>query len=110
MADKKEPKIGEIRSTFVAMIERLAEHTEKTQEGFVRKATLIQLGILGVHSQDISNRDELLDFCLTAITNMKNSIDAARLGGDRRSIKKVLKRLRAEDHVSIGSIIFDKLQ
>jgi hypothetical protein len=110
LAEKKEPTIGEIRNTFVAMIDRLAKHTDKMPEEFVRKATLIQLKILALHSQDISNRDELLDFCLSAVTNMKYCIDAARLGGDGRPIKKALKRLRAEDHVNIGSIIFDKLQ
>jgi hypothetical protein len=110
LAEKKELTIGQIRKTFIAMMEQLGELTEKMPDELVRKAALVQLRILALHSADISDRHDLLDFCLSTVTTMKCSIDATLLPRDGRSIKEALGRLREEDHVNLSSIIFDKLQ
>src|SRR6266404_8430648 len=94
-----QPTIDEIRNTFSAMIGRLKQDTDEIPDELVGKAKLVQLEIFLAHSKDISNPDELLDFCLSALAMMKCSIDASRLGRRSRLIEKRLKDLRAHDRV-----------
>jgi hypothetical protein len=101
--------IDEIRNTFIAMIARLQEDAEKIPDELVGKAKLVQLGIFLAHSRDISDLDQLLDFCLSALAVMKCSIDGARLGRQGRLIEKALKELRAQDGVDLSSIMFKRL-
>jgi hypothetical protein len=104
-----QPTIDEIRNTFSAMIGRLKQDTDEIHDELVGKAKLVQLEIFLAHSKDISNPDELLDFCLSALAMMKCSIDGARLGRKDLSLKKALKGLRAHDRVDLSSIMFERL-
>ena len=105
-----QPTIDEIRNTFSAMIGRLKQDTDEIPDDeLVGKAKLVQLEIFLAHSKDISDRDELLDFCLSALAMMKCSIDGARLGRKDLSLKKALKGLRAHDGVDLSSIMFERL-
>jgi len=104
-----QPTIDEIRNTFSAMIGRLKQDTDEIPDELVGKAKLVQLEIFLAHSKDISNPDELLDFCLSALAMMKCSVDASRLGRRSRLIEKRLKDLRAHDRVDLSSIMFERL-
>ena len=104
-----QPTIDEIRNTFSAMIGRLKQDTDEIPDELVGKAKLVQLEIFLAHSKDISDRDELLDFCLSALAMMKCSVDASRLGRRSRLIEKRLKDLRAHDRVDLSSIMFERL-
>jgi hypothetical protein len=104
-----QPATDEIRKAFIAMIDRLQEDVEKIPDELVGKAKLVQLKIFLAHSRDISDPDELLDFCLSALAMMKCSIDGARLGRQGRLIEKALKGLRAHDGVDLSSIMFEGL-
>jgi hypothetical protein len=104
------PTIDEIRKTFIAMIDRLQEDAEKIPDELVGKAKLIQLEMFLAHSRDISDPDELLDFCLAALARMKCSIDGARLGQQGRLVEKALNGLRAHDRVGLSSIMFERLE
>src|SRR5258706_14338526 len=86
-----QPTIDEIRNTFIAMIGRLQEDAEKIPDELVGKAKLVHLEIFLAHSRDISDPDELLDFCLPALAMMKCSIDGACLSRQGRLIEKALK-------------------
>src|SRR3981081_3148516 len=105
-----QPRIDEIRNVFIAMIDRLQEDAEKIPDELFGKAKVVQLQIFLAHSKDISDPDELLDFCLSALGMMKCSIDGARLGRRDRSIEKALKGMRAHDRVDLRSIMFQRLQ
>jgi hypothetical protein len=105
-----QPTIDEIRKTFIAMIDRLQEDAEKIPDELVGKAKLVQLKIFLAHSRDISDPDELLDFCLSVLAMMKCSIDGARLGRQGRLIEKALKGLRAHDGADLSLIMFERLQ
>ena len=104
-----QPTIDEIRNTFSAMIGRLKQDTDEMPDELVGRAKLVQLEIFLAHSKDISNPDELLDFCLSALAMMKCSVDASRLGRRSRLIEKRLKDLRAHDRVDLSSIMFERL-
>jgi hypothetical protein len=105
-----QPTIDEIRNTFSAMIGRLKQDTDEIPDELVGKAKLVQLEIFLAHSKDIGDREELLDFCLSALAMMKCSIDGSRLGRKGRLIQKALKDLRAHDRVDLSSIMFERLQ
>jgi hypothetical protein len=105
-----QPTIKEIRNTFIAMMDLLQEDAEKIRDELVGKAKLVQLKIFLAHSRDISDPDELLDFCLSALAMMKCSIDGSRLGRQGRSIEKALKGMRAHDRVDLSSIMFQRLE
>jgi hypothetical protein len=105
-----QPTISEIRHTFTAMINRLQEDAEKISDDLVGKAKLVQLKTFLAHSKDISEPDELLDFCLSALTTMKCSIGALRLGRQGRSIEKALKVLRVHGRAGLSSILFERLE
>jgi hypothetical protein len=105
-----QPTISEIRNTFIAMIDRLQEDAEKIADELVGKAKLIYLKIFLEHSRDISDPDELLDFCLSVLATMKCSIEGSRLGRQGRSIEKALKGLRAHDRVDLSAIMFERLE
>jgi hypothetical protein len=104
-----QPKIEEIRKTFIAMIDRLQEDAEKIPDELVGKAKLVHLKIFVAHSRHINDPDELLDFCLAAVARMKCSIDGALLGRRGRLVEKALNGLRSRDGVELSSIIFDGL-
>jgi hypothetical protein len=104
-----QPTIDEIRNTFSAMIGRLKQDTDEMPDELVGKAKLVQLEIFLAHSKDIGDREELLDFCLSALAMMKCSIDGSRLGRKGRLIQKALKDLRAHDRVDLSSIMFERL-
>jgi hypothetical protein len=104
-----QPTIDEIRNTFSAMIGRLKQDTDEIPDELVGKAKLVQLEIFLAHSKDIGDREELLDFCLSALAMMKCSIDGSRLGRKGRLIQKALKDLRAHDRVDLSSIMFERL-
>ena len=112
MASKSthQPTISEIRNTFIAMIDRLQEDAEKIPDELVGKAKLVHLKMFLEHSRDISDPDELLDFCLSALAMMKCSIDGSRLGRQDRSIEKALKGMRAHDRVDLNAIMFERLE
>ena len=105
-----QPTISEIRNTFIAMIDRLQEDAEKMADELVGKAKLIHLKIFLEHSRDISDPDELLDFCLSTLATMKCSIEGSRLGRQGRSIERALKGLRAHDRVDLSAIMFERLE
>jgi hypothetical protein len=92
------------------MIGRLKQDTDEIPDELVGKAKLVQLEIFLAHSKDIGDREELLDFCLSALAMMKCSIDGSRLGRKGRLIQKALKDLRAHDRVDLSSIMFERLQ
>jgi len=112
MASKSthQPTISEIRNTFIAMIARLQEDAEKIPDELVGKAKLIHLKIFLEHSRDISDLDELLDFCMSVLATMKCSIEASRLGRQGRSIEKALKGIRANDRVDLSAIMIERLE
>jgi len=91
------------------MIGRLKQDAEKIPDELVGKAKFVQLEIFLAHSRDISDPDELADFCLSALAAMKCSIDGSRLGRKGRLIEKALKGLRAQDRVDLSSIMFERL-
>src|SRR5258706_3392157 len=101
--------INEIRNTFIAMIGRLKRDAEKIPDELVGKAKLVQLEIFLAHSRDISDPEDLLDFCLSALAIMKCSINDSRFGRSGRLIEKALKGLRAQDRVDLSSIMFEPL-
>jgi hypothetical protein len=104
-----QPTINQIRHTFIAMIDRLQQDAEKIPDELVGKAKLVHLKIFLEHSKVISDSDELLDFCLSALAMMKCSIEGSRLGRQGRSIKKALKVMRLHDRADLGSLLSELL-
>jgi hypothetical protein len=104
-----EPTINEIRHVFIAMIDRLQQDAEKIPDELVGKAKLIHLKRFLEHSKVISDSDDLLDFCLSALAMMKCSIEGSRLGRQGRSIEKDLKVMRLHDRADLGSILSEQL-
>jgi hypothetical protein len=106
---RHQPTIDEIQKTFTAMIDRLQEDVELIPDELVGKAKLVHLKIFLAHSREISDPDELIDFCLAALVKMRCSIDRACLGKQGASTEEAYKGPRAHDGVDLNSIMFERL-
>jgi hypothetical protein len=98
---KDEQTLEGIRGTFRAMIRRLQADTDAIPDWLIRKAKVAHLEIFLAHSENIVDLDNLVDFCLSVLAEMKRSIDSARFSP--RGPSEVLQN---DDRANLKSILF----
>lgn len=105
-----QPTMNEIRKTFRGMVRRLQFSAQRVPDWQVRDAKIMHLEILLAHSINISDPDELTDFCLASIAAMKCSIDAARVGPRDPLVDFAFEDIHNDEAtVDIRSIIYAAL-
>jgi hypothetical protein len=98
--------VEEILKVFRAMMGRLQVNADAIPDRLVRKARLVQLEVFLAHSKELNDPDKLTDFCVSALTKMKCSIDGDLVSQRGPLIYLGPDELRNGDGVDLKSIMF----